>query len=172
MLKYGLALTCAALLTACGATDNNSDNNGNNGGTGGMVTAPGNGNAPGNNQGAPTPTIDGIAGLWVAEIDYEEDGVDQFYLSFSNSGTVGLYDYMGDSYDLEGNCYSSDANFGRVSDQGNGNFRILFEGQDGTYALDLRLNNNQLQLVEDDHAYPFLYRTSLQTSDMQPDCAF
>lgn len=169
MLKYGVALACVALLSACGATDTGNDNNGSNGGSDGVITTPGNGNTSGNDQGGQSSTITGI---WGAQIDYEEDGIDEFYFAFSASGRVSIYDYMGDSYDRDDNCYVTNANFGQVAARENGIYRITYEAEDGTYALDLRLDNNQLLLVEDGETYHFLTRTTLQSSDMQPSCEF
>lgn len=75
-----------------------------------MITlvACGGGSGGGDKDGGSNPFGGGsgtIIGLWDATENMGQEGIDEVYYEFDKSGLLTVYDYAGDSYDQEGNCY-------------------------------------------------------------------
>ena len=72
-------------------------------------------------EGSPA-TLSDIVGVWDESIT-EGQLVDEMYTVIAEDGTVTGYDYLGDSYDNEANCYDDYA-AGKLTDLGSGNFEF------------------------------------------------
>jgi len=46
-----------------------------------------------------------ITGVWDGTENLGSDGVDEIYYAIESNNLLTIYDYAGDSYDREGNCY-------------------------------------------------------------------
>ena len=68
------------------------------------LTACGGGSS--NNSPAETKaTVASLAGIWDVGGDGGTEGKDESYMVIDSNGSVSIYDYAGDSFDNEGNCY-------------------------------------------------------------------
>jgi len=71
--------------------------------------------------------ISNIAGVWDETENMGDEGIDEGYLVIDKNGVIAFYDYMGDSYDQEGNCYW--INIGQLKSVGNNNFEYTRVGE-------------------------------------------
>lgn len=127
-----------------------------------------------------------ISGVWDTS-ERNENYIDETYLFISQSGTTNDYDYRGDSYDNEQNCYSKstgtirslgDSLFETIEADG---FRVIFVMSlaDNTLTSDVISINDipvddfieQNNIPEEDFTKTFIStRSSLYETDFEPLC--
>jgi hypothetical protein len=61
-----------------------------------------------------------IIGVWDGTENLGDEGIDEGYVVIDKNGLVTFYDYAGDSYDQEGNCYW--IGIGQLKSLGDNNF--------------------------------------------------
>lgn len=83
-----------------------------------------------------------IEGLWDAST--QEDGLrDEAYIDIGQDGKLTIYDYLGDEYDDEADCYII-ANLGTLTNNGNGNFQLDSSVDNTSVNVTGKLQNNNL----------------------------
>lgn len=95
-------------------------------------------------------SINDIVGLWDATEETEE-GVDNVYWGISPSGSLSIYDYLGDTFDDIANCYFIAEDFGLITNLGDSNFIVQID--DGVEVLTA---NIELSTVGDDLIMVFI----------------
>lgn len=71
--------------------------------------------------------ISSITGVWDGTENLGSDGIDENYTVIDKNGLVTFYDYAGDSYDQEGNCYW--IGIAQIKSLGNHNFELTPLGE-------------------------------------------
>ncbi len=79
------------------------------------------------------PTLTELAGTWDLSTDYGQAGYDQLYLVLNANGSYTVYDYAGDSFDENGDCYWQESS--SLNSLGNGLFRDNEDGSTATIQL-------------------------------------
>ena len=111
-----------------------------------------------------SPFLVDIAGVW--NNSETIDGLtDEVYLVIKTNGTVVFYDYMGDSFDAEANCYMSFTE--TISDLGGGDFLV-----GGNWTVHLTISSGNLITTFDGITDPPMPPSSLLESDLAPICDF
>ncbi|MEJ2043109.1 MAG: hypothetical protein P8X74_06585 [Reinekea sp.] len=116
-------------------------------------------NDDGNSNKEAINSLESLAGIYNASEDYGTEGYDEFYLGFDKDGTITNYNYLGDSYDNQGNCYMIDSGGTIAHSSGN-----EFLADDGTI----------ISVTKDGDTYTFQYdnksisykKTNLVASDL------
>lgn len=113
-------------------------------------------------------SLDKLVGVWDATTDEGTEGVDEAYIVIDAEGYLTVYDYAGDSFDREGNCYWID-----VVDQlvplGNNKY-----DSDVFTDLKITVSGSKMQVSGKDEGESFSvsYRRSSRTvSDLIPECS-
>ncbi|UTW48044.1 hypothetical protein [Bacterioplanoides sp. SCSIO 12839] len=141
-MKKLLSLITVMLLTACGSdSDSDSDKS--------------------------VENISDLEGVYDLTTRHSDNEVDEFYMHIDKSGYISYYDYAGDSYDNEGNCYWIDIKDSQITKTNNG-FRIT-ERDDDYIDVSISLTSSSITLKTDREnvSYP---RSSRQLNDFSPDC--
>ena len=98
------------------------------------------------------------------------DCTDEAYMNIALDATLTLYDYLGDEFDNEADCYYI-ADFGTLSNNGNGSFQLDSPVDDTSVIVTGKLQNDNLLLT----AYgqtEVMSHTTLTVEEMQmKDCA-
>jgi len=117
-----------------------------------------------------------ITGVWDATENLGDEGIDEGYLVIDKNGALAFYDYMGDSHDLEGNCYW--ITIGQLKSVGNNNYEYTrIDDEVGTKPDVLTFTRNGDKLVIDfndseDPTEDILTTTksNKSASDFTPEC--
>jgi len=123
--------------------------------------------------------IGNIAGVWDATENLGNDGIDERYFVIDTSGLVIDYDYAGDSYDQEGNCYWIDS--AEVRSLGDNNYEItsLVVDEDDEPeepdVIKITRNGNKLTIGPSDSKDPdqnsvTFTKSTKSVSDLTPEC--
>lgn len=126
------------------------------------------GSESGNSEGSSTvENLDDIVGVYE---DFDTYGglIDEYYIVINSDGTIYDYDYMGDAYDNEGNCYDIYQTDELTHVSGNTFYSEDLES-DISFANDG--DTLTLTLVIDSVSYTESYdKSSLLISDLTPEC--
>ncbi len=113
-------------------------------------------------------SLDKLVGVWDATTDEGTEGIDEAYLVIDEEGFLIYYDYAGDSFQNEGNCY-----WIGVIDQ---LFPLGNNKYDSEYFTDLKItvsgSKMQISGKEEGESFSVSYRRSSRSvSDLTPECS-
>lgn len=124
-------------------------------------------------------SITNITGVWDGTENMGAEGIDESYLVIDKNGLITFYDYMGDSYDQEGNCYW--INVGQLKSVGNNNFEYTPIPTGTTTgekpnALTITRKDDKLTIDFNDSEHPeedtlTLTKSNKSANNFTPECA-
>lgn len=118
-------------------------------------------------EGTPASMSD-IIGVWDFTEDFGSLGQDEAYLVILSSGASFVYDYQGDSFNNEENCYSRHKDY-HLTDLGNGQFE--FTDDYDTLIGKITLTNTSMTIdYSEAHFYTYQKSNRLE-SDLTPLCS-
>lgn len=115
-----------------------------------------------------------IDGLWDATENMGQEGIDEIYYEFDKGGLLTVYDYAGDSYDQEGNCYWIFSS--SMKSLGKNKYEItpLFE-EGESFVFTIARSGDNLTIEFNDPEEPSdkitIPRSTKSTSSFTPECA-
>lgn len=109
-----------------------------------------------------------IVGVWDFSTDEAGGLRDEYYIHVSSDGTVTVYDYYGDSYDDQGNCYSVSIIGSSAFDSSDNNFdwNLHYGGATSSDQFTVTVSGDVLTVAGSERHS----RLDLQVSDLTPEC--
>ena len=121
-----------------------------------------------------TADFNKLVGVWDATYDDPDFGEDVGYLVIDSEGLLSFYDYAGDEYDNEGNCYWIDRDYAGIEAKGNNRYETTWFGDNETTIEIATVSGNTLRVRgedEDAEDAEVFTKTNLRESDLVPECA-
>lgn len=120
--------------------------------------------------------ISNFTGVWDGTENLGEEGIDEGYLVIDKNGLITFYDYMGDSYDQEGNCYW--ISIGQLKSVGNNNFEYTPVGEtagEKPNVLTITRKDDKLTIDFNDSEDPdedtlILTKSNKSENNFTPEC--
>jgi hypothetical protein len=119
--------------------------------------------------------MNSVIGVWDATENMGSEGIDEGYLIIDKNGLITFYDYMGDSYDQEGNCYW--INVGQLKSVGNNNFEYTPIGEttgEKPSVLTITPKDDKLTIdfndSEDSDDTLYLTKSNKSANNFTPEC--
>ncbi len=107
-------------------------------------------------------SLSDIARVWDWSDNYGNGIVDEYYIHFSESGSVSGYDYDGDNYDQGSDCYYIDRNWDTITHVSGNTFNSSLAGE-----FDASINSDGALVLTQSSGTSDVYpKTSITAAEM------